>query len=112
MTGKKYSITIVFALALFLVGCKKPTEACMELSTTSTSVGTPIEFTSCSENALSYEWFIEGPVDAPENEMGWSDPYFSNTFTVSGSYVITLHAYSNFSFLGERSTIEQSFSVN
>lgn len=84
----------------------------MEISSTSASVGQVVEFTSCSKKALSYEWFISGPAAAPENDLGWSDPYFTNTFSVSGTYTISLTAYENFSFLGRRTTIEKTLIIN
>ena len=84
----------------------------MELSQTTVPSGTPLEFVSCSEHVLSYEWLIEGPDTAPENEMGWSDPAFSRAFTVPGSYTVTLNAFTEFSFLGEKVTTEQTFVVN
>lgn len=112
MFKKLIYILALFSLVLLVESCKKTTEACIELSETSVAVGSEIKFTSCSKNALSYEWFIEGPETAPENEQGWSDPAFSNTFTVPGNYTITLNAYANFSFLGEKSVEEKTFTVN
>ncbi len=97
---------------LFGVSCKKDPNACIEVGETSVSTGVPVSFTSCSENALSYEWYIEGPSGAPENSMGWSDEGFSNTFTITGTYIITLHAYEDFSFDGQVSTAESSIVIN
>ncbi len=111
MLNFKFTCVLLF-LGMIATGCKKPPVACMELSESSVPVGTPIEFVSCSENTLSYEWFMEEPEGAPENQIGWSDPSFSRAFTIPGSYTVTLSAYSEFSFLGEKVITEQSFSVN
>ncbi|WP_066755932.1 PKD domain-containing protein [Crocinitomix algicola] len=110
MANKLYFL--IPALSLLFLSCDKTTEACMELSETTTSVDKDIEFTSCSENALSLEWYIEGPEEAVENELGWSDPKFTHAFSMPGSYTITLHAYSDFSFAGDKSTVTQSVTVN
>lgn len=97
---------------LLLSSCKKPPVACMELSTTNTPTGAPVEFSSCSERALSYEWFMEGPDGAPENTQGWSDEFFSHSFSVPGTYTITLNAYSDFSFTGEMSSTQETITIN
>ena len=102
----------IVLLVLVSLGCKKVPEACMELSANSVSTGTPLEFSSCSKKALSFEWFMSGPEGAPENNMGWSDPNFSHSFSVPGSYTITLNAYYDFSFMGEMSTVQETISVN
>ncbi len=54
---------------------------------------------------------MSGPVGAPENTMGWSDAQFSHTFTIPGTYVVTLRAYSKFSFMGDMSEATQSVTV-
>lgn len=84
----------------------------MELSTTSIAAGSPVEFNSCSKHALSYEWFMEGPEGAPENAQGWSDELFNHSFSVPGTYKVTLNAYSDFSFKGERSTTQETIIIN
>ncbi len=98
--------------SLLLFSCKKPPTACMEMSATAVNNATPIEFTSCSENALSFEWDMRGPEGAPENFLGWSDEIFTHKFTVPGTYTVTLHAYENFSFTGEFSTAEATVVIN
>lgn len=106
---------VFFLLTLFstaFISCDKEVNACMELSETSVSVGTEIEFLSCSENALSLEWFIDGPEEAPENDLGWSDIKFYHAFEIPGEYVVTLHAYENFSFMGTVSTIQETITIN
>gem|GEM_PF-2212901 len=108
---KNFYFIAILGLVTF-TGCKKPPVACMELSGTSVSIGATVEFTSCSKKALSYEWFITSPAGAPENSKGWSDEYFTNTFTVSGTYTVTLTSYENFSFLGRSSTVVQTLKVN
>jgi hypothetical protein len=105
-------LSIIFLFVLLFVGCGKPPEACMELSSNNVVAGAAIEFTSCSKRALSFEWFIAGPEGAPENEIGWSNPEFSHAFTVPGAYTVTLNAYHDFSFMGDVSTIQENFTVN
>ncbi len=112
MTKKHTYLMALLGIVLTLTGCKKAPIACLELSQSQITVGETIEFSSCSENALSYEWFIVGPEGAPENDKGWSDPMFMNTFTVPGAYTVTLNAYSKFSFLGDVSTAKESFNVD
>jgi hypothetical protein len=98
--------------AFVLSSCKKDLTSCIELDSKSVSIGQTINFTSCSQSELSYSWTIAGPVGAPENEKGWSDRMFSHTFTVAGSYTVTLDTYSEFSLLGEKETSTATFSVN
>lgn len=107
---KKFILILTIGFAI--MGCDKATEACMEVSETSVSAGTPVNFKSCSENALSIEWFMSGPESAPENEMGWSDPEFTHTFSVPGTYTVTLNAYQDFSFKGDLSSVQETIIVN
>jgi len=86
---------------LGLVGCNKPPKPCIEMDQTTVSIGTPVTFTSCSKRALSFEWFMDGPTAAPENLMGWSDEIITHTFSVSGTYTITLNVYSKFGYIGD-----------
>jgi hypothetical protein len=109
---KKTTVFLTLLLSSYLFSCNKSPEACIELESASTSVGKSTTFVSCSENALSYEWFMQGPEGAPENTLGWSDEKFEHVFTVPGSYEITLNAYYKFSFLGEKSTTKATLSVN
>lgn len=105
----------LFASLLFVIllaSCNKSPEACIELDKTSAAIGETITFTSCSKHALSYIWRMEGPVGAPENEMGWSDEMIQVDFSVPGSYTVTLTAYSKFSFLGESTSTSKSFVIN
>jgi plastocyanin len=103
-------LTLVFPI-LFLA-CNRPPEACIDNAQTSVAAGTPVTFTSCSKRTLSQDWYIDGPVGAPEDTMAWSDAQFTHTFTVPGSYTVTLNAYSKFSFLGDVSTTTQSVTIN
>ena len=103
---------IVTFCSLIIIGCRRPPEVCMELSAESTFAGTPIQFASCSKRALSFEWFMDGPDGAPENIRGWSDESFSHSFTVPGSYVITLNVSRNFSFTGDKATLQKTIRVN
>lgn len=98
--SKIFTIGIVI---LVFTSCNKMPVACIEAPSTA-NVGTPVTFRSCSEKNLSQDWFMSGPNGAPENTMGWSDIEFTHTFTVPGSYTVTLNAYSKFSFLGEVNT--------
>lgn len=105
-------IFLVFGLftPLFF-SCKKQPEACIELSANTAGIGVPVEFTSCSKRALSYEWFISGPSGAPENNQGWSDEVFSHAFSVTGTYTITLNAYQDFSFTGDRAVAQTALVI-
>ena len=109
---KKTALLLLYIFPFLFTGCKKPPIACMELSTAATTTNTAIEFTSCSEHAISYEWFIAGPAAAPENKQGWSDQIFSHAFTEPGSYTVTLNVYSDFSFTGEKATTQEKFIIN
>lgn len=108
----KSFIVFLSVCVLLIAGCKKVPTACMELSATSAGTGTPIDFVSCSKKALSFEWFMEGPDGAPENTQGWSDESFTHSFSVPGTYIITLNAYYDFSFTGEVSTTQETIVIN
>ena len=95
-----------------LTSCKKDVTSCIELNKNSVSTGQSIEFTSCSENELSYHWTVTGPETAPENTKAWSDRVITIPLTVSGSYTITLESYSRFSYLGDKATSTATFTVN
>lgn len=103
--------TVLILLTISAVACNKKPEACIDNGQTSVSVGSPVNFTSCSKRALSQDWFMEGPVGAPENSMGWSDAHFTHTFTIPGTYIVTLNAYSKFSFMGDVSSTTQTITV-
>lgn len=87
-------------------------EACIETDSNSASVGTPITFTSCSKQALSFEWFMTGPSGAPENAQGWSEEIFVHSFTVPGTYLVELTAYKRYSWVGEKSTTTTTITIN
>jgi len=108
---KLFTIFLLVSIS-FLFSCKKELTACIDLDGYTFKAGTPVTFTSCSKNELSYDWRMSGPVDAPENTKGWSDRVITNTFTVTGAYSITLNTYSKFSLLGEKSTVTLDFTVN
>jgi len=108
----KFTRLILVLLCFGFVTCNRPPKPCIEMDNNSIAVGSPITFTSCSKRALSFEWFISGPEGAPENFMGWSDPSFSKSFSIPGAYTVTLHAYSRYSFLGQKATETASFNVN
>jgi len=103
-----HTVRILFTACAFIVlgfvGCNKPPKACIEMDQTTVGVGVPVTFTSCSKRALSYEWFMDGPPPAPENSQGWSDPQIIHSFSVAGTYTITLNVYSKFGFAGDKAT--------
>ena len=99
-------------LAISFSACEKPLTACIDIESTTVSTDQPVLFKSCSENAISLEWYMEGPDGAPENGRGWSDFEITNTFTVPGTYKITLNTYDDFSFLGEKQTAIETLTVN
>ena len=105
---------LVFALILAttLVSCKKKLTACIEMESTTFSVGQEVTFTSCSENVISYDWRISGPSSAPENMKGWSDRIITNSFSVPGSYTITLSTFDDFSLMGNKETESKTFTIN
>lgn len=102
---------LIYFISLTLLACNRPPKACIENEQTTATVGTPITFTSCSKRTLSQDWFISGPTGAPENSMAWSDPQFTHAFSIPGTYIVTLNAYSKFSFLGEVSTETQEITI-
>ena len=105
--------TLFFIIALGLFSCKKEPSACFEIDNENPSVGSPVTFNnSCSQNAISQDWYMEGPYGAPENALGWSDIEFTHTFTVSGEYIITCAVYNDFSLLGDRSVGKKTITVN
>ncbi|MBK9191066.1 MAG: hypothetical protein IPM77_05840 [Crocinitomicaceae bacterium] len=104
-------LILIAGLIVSLAACNKAPEACIDNGQTTVTTGTPVNFTSCSKHTMSQEWFMSGPVGAPENTMGWSDAQFSHTFTIPGTYVVTLRAYSKFSFMGDMSEATQSVTV-
>ena len=108
---KTYIVLAVFTL-LFSTSCKKTPEACMEKSADAVSTGQDVTFTSCSENALSLDWYFVGPVGAPENGMGNSEITFTHQFTVPGTYTVVHVAFENFSSLGESDTTTSILTVN
>jgi hypothetical protein len=104
-------LLLISSLVVLMSACNKAPEACIDNGQTSVSTGTPVNFASCSKHTMSQEWFMSGPAGAPENTMGWSDAQFTHTFTVTGTYIVTLKAYSKFSFMGEMSETTQTITV-
>lgn len=84
----------------------------MEISSTTVSTGQDVTFKTCSENALSYDWYFVGPVGAPENSMGNSEMEFTHQFTVPGTYEVYHVAFEKFSSLGNADTTSQTITVN
>ena len=109
---KKSILSLSILSILSLSSCKKDVTSCIEMDSSSISNGQTITFTSCSENELSYDWRINGPDAAPENNKGWSDKIISVKFTVPGNYEITLKSYPKFSKLGNEATSTTKFTVN
>ena len=107
---KTYYLVLTLSIGLF--ACNKPPKACIEADATSVSVGTAVQFTSCSEKALSYTWFITGPVGATENDLGWSEETFSRAFSTPGTYEVKLTAYKRFSWIGDADSAFTTITVN
>ena len=107
----KKIILLVSLISILTVSCKKQPNACMEISETAVSTGVPVEFTSCSENALSLSWYFAGPDGSPEISAVSSDIKFTHSFTTPGVYKVRLFAYSEFSFEGEASLSIQEIVV-
>lgn len=85
----------------------------MEIDNENPTVGTPVTINmNCSKKTISHEFFMEGPVGAPENAMGWSDNQFTHTFTIPGTYTVILNAYNDFSLLGDVQTTTRTIQVN
>ena len=105
------SFWITLLVTLFVVGCNKPPTACIEMDQTTVGVGTEVTFTSCSERALSFEWFMEGPEGAPENSMGWSDAVIKHSFSVAGNYTILLNTYNKYSSTGDKASTTATLTV-
>lgn len=107
-------LTYLIGAIFILIGvqsCNRPPEACIEISSNSAAVNTPITFKSCSKRALSQDWYFSGPANAPENDSAYSDLEFSHAFTVPGNYTVTLNAYSKFSFLGDVNSTSLDFII-
>ena len=85
----------------------------MEIDNENPSVGTPVTINmNCSKKTISHEFFMEGPVGAPENGMGWTDNQIVHTFTIPGTYTVILNAYNDFSFLGDMESTTRTIQVN
>lgn len=109
---KKILIVLSVFSILLMTSCKKNPEACMEVSSTNVTVGEEVTFTSCSKDALSYDWYFVGPVGAPENNIGNSEITFTHQFSTSGTYTVKHVAFEKFSFLGKSDTTETVVVVN
>ena len=107
---KTYFLTLALIVGLF--SCNKPPVACINTDVTNVSVGTQVEFSSCSEKSLSYTWFMTGPDGAPENDLGWSDETFTRAFSVPGTYNVTLTAFKNYSWQGRSDSTSTTITVN
>ena len=108
----KRALGAIFVCVALLSSCHKPPKPCIEVSTETAVVGAPVTFTSCSKKALSYEWHMEGPAGAPENSLGWSEIQFNHSFTVPGTYNVTLIAYKKFSWLGDSASTTSQIIIN
>ena len=106
-------ITFILFLALIFTACKKDPIPCMEIDNENPAVGVPVTINmNCSKKTISHEFFMEGPVGAPENSMGWSEHQFTHTFTIPGTYTVILNAYNDFSFLGDMESTTRTITVN
>ena len=108
---KKLLLTIS-ALTVLMTSCKKEVVSCIQMDNTTSSTTSPIVFTSCSENTLSYIWSFSGPAGAPANSLQFSEPIFDHTFTVPGTYTVELVAYERYSWIGDQSTATATFTIN
>lgn len=52
-----------------------------------------------------------GPTGAPENTQAWSDQQIKVSFSVPGTYTVTLEAFSKFSWMGDVGTATQTVTV-
>lgn len=84
--------TFIFIIALFFVvslGCEEKVvlpEACFSVDANEVTIGTPIEFTSCSLNIDSLRWELgDGTIKR--------DDSFSYTYAEEGSYHVILYAF-------------------
>lgn len=107
----KFKLLAFAFIATLVYSCNKPPEACIEVDKTTASIGEEITFTSCSKRAQSYIWFFEGPVGAPENNIGSSDISFKQSFSVAGTYSVKLEAYKKFSFQGEMTSTTRNIVI-
>lgn len=108
---KKFKIALLF-VGFFALSCKKEPVACIETSSETGSVGQAITFTTCSENALSYDWYFVGPTGATENDIGYSEITFDHAFSMPGTYTVFHVAFERFSFLGESDTTSTVITIN
>ena len=108
--NKLHFLFVILTVGFF--SCKKDPVACMDLSSETVSVGQDITLKTCSENALSYDWYFIGPVGAPENTMGNSEIEWTHQFSVPGTYTIGHVAFEKFSFFGKSDTITKTITVN
>ena len=93
--------------------CKKPVNACIEVSSNSAAVDEEITFSSqCTENALSYLLSFEGPAGAAENNMQRSESLYQFSFGTAGNYKVTLEAYQNYSWVGEVDSTSTTITIN
>lgn len=95
-----------------IFSCKKDPKACIDMSAENVNVGQEVTFKSCSENALSYDWYFITPVGAPEDSLGNSELQFTNSFSVPGQYTVVHVAFEKFSFLGASDTTTKTLIVN
>lgn len=105
------SLGFTLLLALILFSCNKPPEACIQVDQDVVAVGTPVTLTSCSERALSYIWSMQGPVGAPENNIQWSEEVVTRSFSVPGTYTVTLEAYKKYSWIGDMASATTTITV-
>ena len=84
----------------------------MEVSTETASVGQDVTFTTCSTNALSYDWYFIGPTGVPENDLGYSEITFNHAFSTAGTYTVVHVAFNKFSFLGDSDTTTKVITIN
>lgn len=74
-------------LILTITSCEKEPTSCFSASKTNVTVGEPVTFTSCSENANNYEWDFNDGVKVTGNPV-------THAFSKKGEFKVKLKAYS------------------
>ena len=78
---------IVLCSSLFLTSCRKQPTACIDVSATASYTGDVVSFTSCSVDAVYYEWtFPDGDIITSKD--------VNYTFNIPGAKTVQLKAFS------------------
>ncbi len=81
---------LLFVGLLLLSSCVPEPQACFEITTVNTVAFEPVKFTSCSEDAHSYKWDIEGY----DKTLRSTEENPSFTWDYPGDYEVTLEVRS------------------